>query len=236
MNNNSELFRKKTHCIFASSAKFWDNSYEWDSEKTIEENVECIKPDLDKYVNHLKNAQNNSSEPFDSFIIEAPANIYSQTMEDVAEWLYRILYNISSESIEKLIDLSPSEDGSYMDNGWEFRYKDTRFFVLTTTPLYEEWHSRYCGGTEQNSVIIHLQPMFSFDYHFNNSPIGCPSKIVTKIRKTFARFGRNYESDFPHTVARGSTNRLHEAPKYLKPRKKCDDIIKWWVPRPFRLR
>ncbi|MYM58051.1 hypothetical protein GTG28_02340 [Vibrio sp. OCN044] len=235
-NRDSELFRKQTHCIFAPQATFWKNKSEWNTGISIEENIRLLKSDIDKYVEHIIHSEKNNIEPIDSFVIEAPAEQYSKTMGDVAEWLYRILNTLSPESIDKLKALAPMEDGSYSDDGWEFRYGGVRFFVLTTTPLYEEWHSRYCGGDKQKSVIIHLQPMYSFDYNFNKSSIGCPVKIVKKIRSVFTRLGRDYENDFSHTVARGSSNRLHEAPKYLKPQRKGDPIIKWWVPRPFELK
>lgn len=75
---------------------------------------------------------------------------------------------------------------------------------------------------------MHLQPMYSFEYHFSQSKLGSEWDIINKIRNTFKKFGRDYKQDFPHTVTENTNNRLHEAPKYLKPLNKNDSIITWW--------
>ncbi len=233
--NNSELFRKKTHCIFALKAAFWIPKKKWNSEIPIEENVEALLPSLNEYILHLKSCINNKSKPIDSFVIESPAYLYSKDMDSVAEWLRRILYKISPESINEIQGIAPDLNGTYKDTGWNFTYKNISFFVLTTTPLYGSHHSRFCGGQDQKSNIIHLQPMYSFEYHFSNYKNGSAWDIVEVIRNIFKRFGRDYKNEFSQIVSQNAEDRLHEAPKYLKPANKGDAIIKWWIKKNNRL-
>lgn len=227
--NHSELFKRNTHCIFAPKAEFTFPSVEWDCSLTIEDNIDRLLPSLNKYVAELKFCMSLKQRPVDSFVISAPAGIYSKTIEHVAEWLRRVLYRMSPSSIEELQSLKPESDGTYASSSWNFRYSNVSFFILTTTPLYRASHSRFCGGDVQKSVMILMQPLYSFEYHFSEIKQGNEWFIVKKIRDIFKRFGRNYEVDFQHTVSKGVHNRLHEAPKYLKPLQKGDSIISWWL-------
>lgn len=227
--NHSELFKKNTHCIFAPKAEFNFPSVEWNCNLTIEENIDRLLPSLNDYIAGLKTSMALKQRPIDSFVISAPSEVYSKTIEHVAEWLRRVLYRISPTPIEELQSLKPETDGTYASSSWNFRYSNVDFFILTTTPLYRDSHSRFCGGDTQKRVMIFMQPLYSFEYHFSEVKQGDEWFIVKKIRDVFRRFGRNYEVDFQHTVSKSVQNRLHEAPKYLKPLQKGDPIIPWWL-------
>ena len=54
-------------------------------------------------------------------------------------------------------------------------------------------------------------------------------QFVKTIRTIFSLFGKNYEKDFSQIVAQSDADRLHEAPKYLKPVNIGDEILRWWI-------
>ena len=58
-------------------------------------------------------------------------------------------------------------NAAYVDDGWKFTAYGVEFFVVTAAPFYPPSSSRYAGGPEElRSVVMHIQPMYSFDWHF----------------------------------------------------------------------
>lgn len=226
----SLAFKNQVLCTFAPRATLWDNNHFWDGSKDIASNMVSYKADLDEYIVHIDEASAMAAEPVSAFTIEAPARFYGRNIKEFGQWVRAVLYAINPKAIDGLESLEPNEDGVYMDNGWQFTYKGVRLFVVTTAPVYPESNSRYSGGSAQKWVVIHLQPEYVFKWKFANLPNGVTKQFRKDgIRKAFASHGRDYYGDFAAIMGKGLEAKTHEAPRYVKPLKPSDGILKWWL-------
>ncbi len=226
----SLMFKKNVLCTFAPRATLWDNNHFWDASKSLASNMVAYKADLDEYIEHISEVSALAEEPVSAFTIEAPAKFYGRNIKEFGQWVRAVLSAINPMAIDGLQSLEPNEDGVYMDNGWQFTYKGVRLFVVTTAPVYPDSNSRYSGGAAQKWVVIHLQPEYVFKWKFANLPPSVTKQFRKEgIRKAFAAHGRDYYGDFAAIMGKGLEAKTHEAPRYVKPLRPRDGILKWWI-------
>jgi len=196
--------KQNIECPFAKRSRLW-GSPEWDSAKSLEENVEAFGDSLSKFVNIA------ISEGLDGYVIAAP-EVYGRSIEDLSVFTKKILIKLNSMS-----PILPTMNQNFEDPNWRFSYGGTSFFVTTFAPCYPKSNSRYAWGT--GCTFILLQPEHSFDSA--NIPKGHGAAIRDVIRMAFKRNDRAYYD--PKIIDAAS-----EAIKYVKPLKLGSPPVEWW--------
>lgn len=200
----------RTGCFFAAEATVW-GSYEWDEDKSIEENIDSSLPSLMRFT------KCSEAERLDGFVLEVRGADLGATMDDLSRTFTRVLKYLSAKDPAGVHCMDQKID----EPGWQFSYNGQRFFITTFAPVYAENHPR-CSHNE-NSVFIFLQPEFSFDHHgvHRNNP---KRHLIKKaIRKNFADKNMPYDA--------GLVEQPLEVYKYIKPLEMGGAQIRWWEVR-----
>lgn len=197
--------RRSTHCPYARSAKIIF-APQWIDENNLEANLfHTLKP-LTELTDSLQNT------PWDGYAIMMKGD-KEQTLNDLAILTYRTLNFYSENDPKKQYCMRKN----LLDHSWQFSFNDTRLFVITFSPCYSKYHSRFTFG--ENINIILLQPEHSFND--KNIPRGVnPKRIRQAIRKQFSLHHQKYDWE--------ELDNQVEAYRYVKPLNYASDPIAWW--------
>jgi NTP pyrophosphatase (non-canonical NTP hydrolase) len=196
-----------THCIFSNTAKIW-GSYEWDSNLSLEENIDNSLPSLTRF------SKCADTEGLDGYVIDINEKHFTKNIEGLGEALLRTLTHISKNDPKS----ANSMGVDLHDPDWQFSYHGVRYFITTFSPIYEKNHPRHTPFSD--SVFIFLQPEFSFDHHGIHSGNEKREDVKEAIRTVFKKNGCPYSVDL--------VKQPIEAFKYLKPETINGEPITWW--------
>jgi hypothetical protein len=213
---NINILRQRVACPFALKAKIWKPNFRWNSEHRLKKNIEQFKTlDLDPYI--------EQPQPYDVIPLELPSEQYAKDIPTLAATLKSALSTLNKQSIEELKDLKPDNNGRYWYDGWQFSYRDTRFFITTFAPFYRANSSRYNYGLE-NAIILFQQEQLLRDSLPADQQKRNNRKLL--VRELFAKRGQSYTNN--KTIEPGFGQKAHEAPRYIKPLPGKTEVIRWW--------
>ena len=173
----------KSNCLFAKRANLRGNISQWNTNLSIEDNVQILLPELQSFI-----AQ-SVDEKLDGFLLEMPSDEFASTVqqfEDFTIQLVQLFENLSCS--EKMANTS----------AWYFNIFNSLCFVTSFAPCYPNTSSRFTFNCIPQSCFILIQPTSSFE-RFKiiskdtiTQPGDQPPKIVSKIRENFLNNGRTY--------------------------------------------
>lgn len=213
---NINALRQRVACPFALKAKIWKSNFNWNPDKNLTENVSQFKKqDLDPYI--------EQQEAYDIIPLELPAEQYTKDIPALSATLKAILSSLNKPSIDDLKNLQPDKNGRYWYDGWQFNYRNTRFFITTFAPFYPPNSSRYNYGLENAFILFQheqqLKDSLPFEQERRNH-----NKLVA--RRLFSKKGQPYTNN--KTIEPDFSQKAHEAPRYIKPLPGETEAIRWW--------
>jgi len=154
-------------------------------------------------------------ESSDGLFIEAPAEAFGQTVDDLASTFMQLVDTIAkTEDVNTAGTLEDIETPH-----WQLTVGGVRFFTIVFSPVYDESHPRH--SPDPNKVQLFLQPESSFSRHIKSDD-GSPQNLAMKqgVRRAFALSGRPYDPELAASAL--------EAEKYIKPEKIGQVPVRWW--------
>lgn len=197
----------RTACPFAHHARLWGTPT-WNSLQTIEQNTSAITAVLTALAKCAR------YEQIDGLVAQMPECLASDRFDNLGTLLNRVLRTLC-----EMDEVNNRSFASQVDEpGWQFEFRDVRFFISVFSPHYPANHPRH----SPDDHYIFFQPESSFaDHGFAEAP-GSKAK-KQRIRRAFAAEGMWYPSE--------TIDSRIEANIYLPPRSDSDEALPWWLPR-----
>mmetsp|Transcript_52753 Transcript_52753/g.123379 ORF Transcript_52753/g.123379 Transcript_52753/m.123379 type:complete len:336 (-) Transcript_52753:2-1009(-) len=190
----------RTHCIFASRALVWGNTWEAKSGDLdqLDANLALCLPRFYRFCMEVRQGM-----ALDAFVFEARGEQYGADVDIFARTVKRVMSFISAHDPAGVDCMRKS----YLSKrGWFFQFNRESFFVTTFAPCYPASNPRYQFGKFPESCFILFQPEESFFRHDlppdkprSETHWDEPVDVRDRIRSNFKKHGREYK--IPETTS-----------------------------------
>jgi len=220
-----DIIKQESGCLYAKQAQLWGCT-EWDSSKSLEDNVAASIPAFIAFVSELQ-----KRPELDAFLLELRDPRLGSCVEGVADSVRRCLMTLGKMDPGKVnyMDVNPEHFSN-----WLLMFGNESFFLTTFAPCYPRSHPRHTYGVE--STFLLFQPEISFARRKIPTQ-AAPKNIRWKIRRNFAAKGQAYThheppwspvaSWFVRPIDIGHAEDMEEDLETW-PEDRGYDIIKWW--------
>jgi hypothetical protein len=196
-----------TCCPYAADVKF-RCSPEWDSSRTVRENILLLLPSFDDFIEY------GEEKCLDMFVVEIRDSRYINNVHTLASLLHSILSNL--HKVDPVSKWNLTDGITTME--WNFIYRGVKLFVPTFAPFYGRDHTRYSHQPE--SAFVVLQPDHSFSRRNINSKSPDRHLITGKAKARCEKMGYKYDADL--------VSGTPKAVRYIHPLVLGQDSVKWW--------